>query len=181
VHDHLEVVLVFDLFAPGVHHGQQGHAPFPGGAGYGPHVRQHFPFAAVADVDVDGDGVRSQDQGLFHAAYQDLGVGMGREAAGGGQVNDEPHVPAPAAMAAGHQALVHQDGVGPTGGHRVDGGLHIYKAVDGTHGHPMVHGDDDAAPGIPVHNAFHANLFADHFLPPSMAASPPARPDCNKK
>jgi hypothetical protein len=34
----------------------------------------------------------------------------------------------------------------------------------------MVHGDDDGAPGIPVHNAFHANLFADHFQPPFGAA-----------
>ena len=78
----------------------------------------------------------------------------------------EAHVPAPAAVAAGHQALVNDDGVGPADGHGVDRGLHVDEAVDGTHRHPVVHGDDHGAAGVPVHNAFQANLFANHFLSP---------------
>jgi hypothetical protein len=77
-------------------------------------------------------------------------------------MNDQAHVLAPAAVAASHQTFVNDDGVGPAQGHLVYRGLHVDEAVDGAHGDSVVHGDDDGASRLPVHDAFHADEFADH-------------------
>jgi hypothetical protein len=44
----------------------------------------------------------------------------------------------------------------------------------------VIHGDDHGASGVPVHNAFQANLFTDHWFSPyrdcsTFSGDPPPR------
>ena len=93
-------------------------------------------------------------------------------------MDDEAYVFAPAAVPPLHQALVNDDGVGPSGSDLVDGGLHVNQAIDRPHRDPVVHGDDHRAPGFPVHDPFQTDMFADHnFLLPWLWSEAPG----NKK
>lgn len=134
--------------------------PVVTGGGHAAQVGQHQALVGIAQVHMHGDAVGAVLDAFFHGAHQGLGVALGREHGGGGQVDDEAHVLAGVAVRAADQALMHEHGVSAAHGHVVDGLAHVDEAVDGTDGHAVVHGNDDSAAGFTIDDAFQTNLFA---------------------
>ena len=121
----------------------------------------------VAEVAVDGHGVRAQPDGVLDGGDQGFGVGEGGKGGGGGQVDDEPDVLALGAVAATDQPLVLDDGVGPAIHDPSHGLAHVDQSVDGTDGHAVVHGDHDGPARVAVEDALQPDGFTDvHDLSP---------------
>ena len=102
------VKAVLHLRAARVHHGQQGHAPVVAGFCHPAQIGQHEAFVGVAQVYMYGNAVRAVLEGFFYRAHQGFGVGVGGKGRGGRKVDDQADIAARAAVAATHQAFVHE-------------------------------------------------------------------------
>ena len=94
VRDQGRIGLVHDLPAPGVDHGQQRQTELMGVFHAGSKVRKHAILQIIADIDVHGNHVRAQTQGLGHGTDQGLVVGRDTVPGSGREMDDQALVQA---------------------------------------------------------------------------------------
>jgi len=92
-------VFVPDLPAPGVHHGQKGHAPLLAVAGDLAQSVEHMALVFRSHIDMNAHSVRSHLESLLHCSHQDLVVGIRPQRGRGREMYDQTQIPAVSAMA----------------------------------------------------------------------------------
>ena len=157
----LGIEAVGDFGTAGVHHGQQGHVPVVAGRGDLAQIGQHEALVGIAQIDVHGHGVGPVLDAFFHRTHKGLGIGVGGQHGGGGEVDDQTYVLARAAVGAADQPLVHEHGIRAADGHVVDGFAHVHEAVHRADGDAVIHGNDNGAMIFTIDDAFQTNLFAE--------------------
>ena len=85
---------------------------------------------------------------------------------GSGEVEDQTDVVSAGAVTITDQSLVHDHSRGPAVGHIVDRLLHVDESLDGSRGDAVIHGNDYAVPGFPVHYPLDSDAFSEHRVHP---------------
>jgi hypothetical protein len=77
-------------------------------------------------------------------------------------MKDESYIVSGLPVTHGDHSLVHEYRGGTSQGDVVDSFLEIDDTGDRTHADTVVHGNNDAVPGVAVHDPFHPDEFAEH-------------------
>ena len=158
----LALYSIVDLGTPRIDHRHERDLPLRTALADLAELAEHLVLGFGAQIDVDGDGVGPELDGLLDGANEFLRVRIGAQARPGGKVNDQADIVPRAAVAGPDHALVHQNGIRPAGDHLADGGPHVRQALDGAHRDAVVHRDDDCLARVAVDDSFESYCFADH-------------------
>ena len=75
-------------------------------------------------------------------------------------MQNQPDIPAVAAVRAAGQPFMHQHGVGAAVRDFVDRALEIHQAVNRSNADPVVHGDDNGPACISIEDSFQTYAFS---------------------